>query len=161
MVGNPQSLALQSWLSDGQSFMQRLRKHRLQPHVAVLREQWAAPELQEQQSLRIPSRRHAFIREVEIREDGQPWMFARTVIPAATLTGRERILARMEQRSLGSVLFSYPTLVRSPFEIKTCQLPRYSRSPLWERQSFFILKGKILLLREVFLPPLVRFIESL
>ncbi len=155
------SLVLQSWLEDGGSFIQRLKKHRLQPQVFVLKEGWVLPEPAEQAALELPSRRCVFVREVEIRDQKEPLMFARTVIPIATLTGQERILAHLGSRSLGSVLFAYPKMDRSPFEIKTCRLPHYASSELWERQSLFILKGKILLLREVFLPRLVSFIESL
>lgn len=155
------SLALQSWLGDGGSFIQRLKKQGLQPHVVVLNENWGSPEPAEQAALELSPRRHAYIREVEIRDKREPLMFARTVIPAGTLTGRERILASLGSRSLGSVLFSYPDLERSPFEIKTCHLPQYASSELWERQSLFIVHGKLLLLREVYLPHLVRFIESL
>lgn len=155
------SLALQSWLEDGGSFIQRLKKHGLQPQVVVLREYWGFPEPAEAAGLGVPSRRYVYVREVEIRHKNEPLMFARTVIPAETLTGHERILAHLGTRSLGSVLFSYPGVQRSPFEIKACHLPHYASSDLWERQSFFIINGKVLLLREVYLPALVDFIESL
>ncbi len=155
------SEALQSWLEDGGSFIQRLKKHGLQPRVFVLRENWLFPEPAEQASLNIPPRQYAFIREVEIRHLQQPLMYARTVVPVRVLTGPERLLAHLGTRSLGSVLFSYPQLKRSPFEINTCHLEAYSSEPLWERQSLFTIKRKQLLLREVYLPPLVSIIESL
>lgn len=155
------SLALQSWLEDAGSFIERLRKNGIHPGVVVLRQAWCMPTAGERQALRVAARRSIFVREVEIRDEEGPLMFARAAIPTATLTGRERCLAQLRTRSLGSVLFAYPQFERSAFEIKRCQVLAYSTEPLWERQSLFSLKGKSLLLREVFLPRLIHFIDSL
>ena len=161
IVSKPSSEALRSWLEDGGSFMRRLRERRLRPQVVVLDQKWCYPEPSEQVCVGVPQRRYVFVREVEIRHENQALMYARTVIPAATLTGRERILAHLGDRSLGSVLFSYPRFKRSDFEIQTCRLPQYSSSELWERQSLFYLREKAVFLREIFLPSLVSWIESL
>ena len=158
---NLRSAALQSWLSDAGSFMKRLREHQLPSQVVVLKQSWSYPQAAERAILGVRPQRYVFIREVEIQAKQEPLLFARVAIPASTLTGPERRLAQLGSSSLGSVLFSYPGLERSPFEIKPCQLLQYSSSLLWERQSLFHLRGKPLLLTEVFLPRLVQFIESL
>jgi len=156
-----QNSRLQSWLEDPGSFIERLKRNQLCPQIIVLRQGWHYPSPAERLCLKVRLRCYAFIREVEIRYENQPIMFARTTIPASTLTGQERRLTQLGASSLGSVLFSYPGVMRSAFEIKTCRLLRYSASELWERQSFFYLKRKPLLLTEVFLPPFLRIIKSL
>jgi chorismate--pyruvate lyase len=160
-VKHLRSASVEAWLNDAGSFMKRLKHYRLEPELSVLKEGWIYPLKTEQAYLKVLPRHYVFIREVEISHQGQPFMFARTAIPAATLTGRERCLAHLGQRSLGSVLFSYAALEREPFDIQTCEFSRYSASPLWQRQSLFYLRKKPLLLTEVFLPPLIHFIESL
>lgn len=152
--------ALQSWLEDSGSFIQRLKKNRFLPEVIVLRQTWAFPESSERVSLNLKTRQIAFIREVEICENDRPLMYARTVIPVKVLSGSLKLLAHLGKRSLGSVLFSYPCLKRSLFDIKLCHLPQYAASELWERQSLFMINQKKILLREVYLPDLVRVIES-
>ena len=47
----------------------------------------------------------------------QPWVFARTLIPARTLRGRGRRLTRLGSRPLGQVLFADPKVRRDPVEI--------------------------------------------
>ncbi len=155
------SLALQRWLEDAGSFIKRLRQRQLNPRVVVLDQKWAYPTPRERACLHLPLRRSVFVREVEIRDEKGPFMFARTVLPPRTLSGRGRCLAQLGTRSLGSVLFANPKFERSAFEIRPCQLLQYSSQTVWERQSFFYLKGKALLLREVFLPRLIDFINAL
>lgn len=158
---NSELLSLQAWLHDEGSFMERLRQYQFCPQVLVLKQEWQYPQIDEQEYLQIQGRRYIFSREVEIRDQNEPLLFARTTIPRATLTGSERCLAYLGTRSLGSVLFSYPQLERSRFEIKRGQFLRYSKTPLWLRRSIFYFRGKSLLLTEVFLPRLINFIESL
>lgn len=160
MTSQKPSEALQAWLLDSGSFIQRLKQNNLRPQIVVLRQAWLLPEPAEAVCLNLGSRQAVFVREVEIREGRRPLMFARTVIPAKALTGRERLLAHLGTRSLGSVLFSYPDLVRSPFDFTLCRLPQYASSELWERQSVFTINAKLILLREIYLPDLVRVIES-
>jgi chorismate--pyruvate lyase len=75
-------------------------------------------------------------------------------------------LARLNNRSLGSVLFKDPTLYRSPFEIalftqemewhqKVLSSVKRELSTLWARRSLFRIREKPLLLIEVFLPDLL------
>ncbi len=155
------SLSLQAWLQDPGSFIQRLRQYQLFPIVKVLRQDFSYPLQADRATLSFTPRRYAFIREVEIRVANEALMFARTTIPLSTLTGKERRLAFLGSASLGSVLFSYPRIVRSAFEIKTCRMLQYSADELWQRQSFFYVKEKPLLLTEVFLPPFIRRLELL
>ena len=155
---------LNDWLSDPGSFMQRLRFYGANnPHVTVLKQNWRFPLLDEKVALDISGRAYALIREVLIQSPGKKWMFARTVFPRMTLTGKQQCLARLKTRSLGSVLFKDPSLERSEFEVM-CIHPGHpwhtyiskeiktTLPELWARRSLFRVKNKPLLLTEVFLP---------
>lgn len=90
-------------------------------------------------------------------------MFARTVIPARTLTGNERRLSRLGNRSLGAVLFTTPGTERDAVELARIQphqamyndaIRCLSDPPaaIWGRRSVFRMNRKPLLVTEVFLP---------
>ncbi|GAA0789684.1 chorismate lyase [Marinobacterium sediminicola] len=119
--------------------------------VRVLSQRWATPSRDEARALNMPPRQLALIREVELLgRNGTPWVYARSVLPATTLTGRERRLALLGNRSLGSLMFSDPSLARGP--LMACCLQDDDGSQLWARRSVFRLHNKPLLVCEVFLP---------
>ena len=95
------------------------------------------------------------------RED--PWVFARSVVPMATLQGRHRRIAHLGVRPLGDFLFSSSGLKRGKIRV----LPLHADPPMhaactealgagpvgaWLRQSLFQLDRAPLLISEVFLP---------
>jgi chorismate--pyruvate lyase len=153
-----------TWLFYKYSFMERLKQYGIkQPEIIVLKQDWEEPLLSESNQLSINSSDQALVREVLIKSAEGHWMMARTVFPKATLTGEERQFMEMKNQSLGSILFKYPDLQRSEFEI-AC-LTRYTRwyqqiskmitltvEPLWARRSIFTFQNKVILLSEVFLP---------
>jgi chorismate--pyruvate lyase len=108
-------------------------------------------------------RRYALLREVHLLCDEQPWVFAHSVIPVQTLTGRHRRLAHLGERPLGAVLFSDKTLRRERVEI-TCILPGQrlfneatavldcAPEDIWGRRSLFFVDDHPLLVSEFFLP---------
>lgn len=161
------SPALRDWLLHPGSFMQRLRDFGVEhTRIEVLQQDWQFPENDEQEKLNISSASDVFVREVLILNEDKMWMFARTVIPRATLTGKLHQLAQLKNRALGSVLFDIPHLERSKFVVAALQpgmqwhekishqLAPYTiiKSHLWARRSIFSLQNKSLLLTEVFLP---------
>ncbi len=85
--------------------------------VRVEMQGWARPRLDEYRALGLRWGRIAFIREVHLLCDEQPWVFARTIIPVSTLRGRERRLAHLGSRPLGAVLFADPHMQRGPVEV--------------------------------------------
>ncbi|MHB1949241.1 MAG: chorismate--pyruvate lyase family protein [Gammaproteobacteria bacterium] len=155
-------LPLKPWLLYGGSFMDRLREFGVaDPQVQVLYQDWQAPFACEQCCLKVDSQ--ALVREVLIISDKTVWMYARSVFPRDTLTGEYEKLAHLENRSLGSVLFNDPTIQRGEFEIasfekgslwfeKVAAQIQIDCQTLWGRRSLFDLKGKQLLLTEIFLP---------
>lgn len=104
-----------------------------------------------------------FVREVLLKLDGIPWVFARSVMPLNALTAPGGELEKLGERSLGTVLFSAPDMQRSEIEIAefdahssvyelASQLTSLPTMSLFGRRSCFLLAGKSLLVSEVFLP---------
>ncbi|TBW58802.1 chorismate lyase [Marinobacter halodurans] len=124
-------------------------------HVEVLREGYARPTLEEARTLHIPSRQLAWIREVQLCGDGQPWVMARTVIPLATLRGRGRRLRHLGGRPLGAFLFSQRRWQRGPFQIGLTRQPAPGQ-PAVGRRSRFHRGSDALLVGEYFLPRLLQ-----
>jgi chorismate lyase len=142
-----------NWLQDKGSLTQRLRAaSQGQFSVRLLRLSYARPTRSEARALGLAPRRLALIREVELLGQGKPWVYARSVFPVGTLSGPQRQLKGVGSRSLGSLLFSDPTMQREPLQI--AQLRLQGGAPLWARRSVFRLAGKPLLVCEVFLPEL-------
>lgn len=140
------------WLQDSGSLTRRLtRAAHGEFAVRVLSQRWHAPTPDEARALGMPPRQLALIREVELLgRQGTPWVYARSVLPASTLTGRERRLRLLGNRSLGSLMFSDPSLSRSPLMASCLQDEAGCR--YWARRSVFRLHDKPLLVCEVFLP---------
>lgn len=159
---------LLDWIFDPGSFVQRLKHHGISsPQIDVLYQGWQLPTSDERRILGINARIYTLIREVLIKSEEGAWMFARTVFPHKTLTGKERCLAWLKNRSLGSVLFKNPDLLRSDFEVacitqkddwyeKVVTQVAIPQVNLWARRSTFSIKEKPLLLTEIFLPDLVK-----
>lgn len=156
--------AARCWLFDPDSLTRRLigvcaGRFR----VELLGQHRVRPLRHEAEALKLPRGVWALVREVYLLCDERPWVYARTVLPATTLTGVERRLAHLGTRPLGAVLFADPSMTRS--EVEVARLTR--RDPLFQvatarlelrpdsiygRRSVFRLHGKPLLVSEIFLP---------
>lgn len=130
--------------------------------VQVLRQGLARPALSERRRLGMGTGRWALVREVVLMGRGEPWVFARSVLPLSSLTGRLRQLRQLDSRPLGGFLFRQPDLERDPLEVSQLvpgQLyvpPSFQRDAiLWGRRSVFRLERRPLLVSEVFLPAFV------
>lgn len=152
---------LRPWLLDRGSLTQRLiAASNGQFRVHVLQQRIARPKLSEMRRLNRPCGHLALIREVILYGGDQPWVFARSVLPLSSLTGKLRRLRKFDDRPLGDYLFRNPGLRRGELEI-TCQSPgsailpkefRKLRGVLWGRRSVFYMGHKPLLISEFFLP---------
>jgi chorismate--pyruvate lyase len=154
------------WLLDPASLTRRIQSAcRGRFRVEVLAQGFARPQHNEAQHLGMRAGGTGFVREVHLLCDGQPWVYARTVVPRTTLTGARRRLTRLKTRPLGAVLFADPTMKRGPVEIARltpCDrlYPAATRhlaslpETIWGRRSVFTLGGRPLLVSEIFLPGL-------
>lgn len=153
--------SLRGWLLDRGSLTQRLiDASGGEFRVEVLSQHMALPLLSEANALGLPTRQRAVVREVILYGGGEPWVYARSIIPVKTLTGRLRSLRTLYNRPLGALLFNDKTMQRGDIEI-TCMnteshlqpsLPQDIKGTVWGRRSVFYLDQKPLLVSEMFLP---------
>lgn len=157
---------LADWLLDSGSLTRRLRS--ICPgkfRVRVLWQGWNRPDDDETRILGLRLGAWVWIREVQLLGDDQPWVFARTLIPAQTLRGRGRRLTQLGTRPLGEVLFTDPEVRRGPVEIARILSGQrlHQRAftglfepldVLWGRRSIFWIAERPLLVCEIFLPDL-------
>lgn len=148
-------LQWRDWLMDAGSLTRRLVQFSGGNfRVEVLSQRWAIPTASERKALGMRSRQKALIREVQLIGNDQAWVYARSILPATTLTGRQRLLAQLGSRPLGQMLFQDPTMQRGPLQIS--QLRLHNGDTAWARRSVFSLSDKPLLVCEVFLPALLQ-----
>jgi chorismate lyase len=118
-------------------------------------QQVVAPTAAEGRLLGLRARQRALVREVLLLLNGEPVVFARSVLPLASLTGANRVLGHMARRSLGAELFRNPRARRLAVwvaQVPPLRLPLELDQLAWGRQSLFIKRGQPLLVAEVFLP---------
>lgn len=154
---------LADWLLDPASLTERVTQACSgRFSVRVLRQGWGAPMLNEARRLKMRRNGYALIREVHLLCNDQPWIFARTIIPPATLRGKQRRLAHLGQKPLGALLFADKSMQRMEMEI-ACIKPgqrlyelanshqTHQGKPIWGRRSVFFLNHHPLLVSEIFL----------
>jgi len=125
--------------------------------VERIAQEWRRPALSEARLLGLPSSSRTLVREVILWGCGEPWVYGRSILPSQSLTGDLRRLRRLQNSSLGALLFQYPHLHRAPFQLAAIDgnsLPERIRcdAPLWGRRSRFELQQRALIVSEVFLP---------
>ncbi len=164
-IGDKIPSSFSCWLHDkGSLTKQIINTCSGQFRVQVIKQQWAIPMLNESLRLQSSPGKFALIREVLLYCGNEPWVYARTIMPRATLTGKQRHLSMLGTKSLGVILFSDPNMFRSEIEIARIspQHGLYStamigqdnaKTDIWGRRSiFYIGKHKPLLVNEIFLP---------
>lgn len=155
-----------SWLDDQNSLTQRLMDYCPgQFSVRVLSQQWITPQAEEARLLGVPHRQQALLRQVQLLCDNTVCVYARSIIPLATLKGKHRHLKRLGDKPLGRYLFAQPDLKRSNqhiacivkkdplFEIALPENDSHC-DQVWGRRSLFSMGSKLLLVSEFFLPAL-------
>jgi len=162
------SLNMRGWLLDRGSLTQRLIKlSRGNFRVKVLKQNISTPALSETRALKIPLRQKALIRQVFLYCHNEPLVYARSVIPLGTLTGRLRYLQNLQNKALGALLFKDATMKRGIIDIGSTKINPHSRhkfvttndTEIWGRRSLFYIDKKPLLVSEQFMPALQNIIE--
>ena len=151
------------WLVETASLTQRLQSRSTTFAVNTLALKQALPAPDAASLLGISSRHPALMREVHLLCNGQPAVYASSVLPQSSLRGAWRGLGRLGNRSLGSMLFSNPRVSRAPLSYRklTAQHLLYRQAVahietkprfVWARRSVFHLDCAAILVTEVFLP---------
>jgi chorismate--pyruvate lyase len=155
-----------SWLGDQGSLTSRLMDFCPgQFSVRVLSQRWVKPKIDEAKLLDIPFRQTVLLRQVQLLCGETVCVYARSIIPLKTMTGKHRRLRYLGNRPLGAYLFANPDLRRDRqqlariakkdplFKIATSDSDQ-SCEQIWGRRSLFIIDDKPLLVSEFFLPAL-------
>jgi chorismate--pyruvate lyase len=161
----------QPWLSDTGSLTQKIEKVIGQKlEVLVLRDCTQTLNSDESRYFHLRIRR-CRVREVLLCANNTPLVMAHSVIPTASSSGSNHSVLRLGTKPLGAALFS-KTRMRSkakpPREIarldKANELWKKSAkqylnlsSPLWARRTLYRLKGRPILVNEIFLPALLQY----
>ncbi|NVZ25538.1 chorismate lyase [Pseudomonas gingeri] len=107
-------------------------------------------------ALQLTAGSRGWIREIYLTGQGVPWVFARTVIPAAVqqMTGQD--LRTLGDQPIGPLLFGDLDFRRGPIEFcryeDSARNGQLTASPLWARRSRFERGDLGILVSEVFLP---------
>lgn len=156
--------SLYDWLADNSSLTQRLIAHCGSKFEVKVRDQrWRTPLFSESRLLNMKIGEYAMVREVELLCNGIPHVYARTLIPKSSLSGRASHLQGLGSKPLGALLFSDPTTRRSVIEyarlVASHRLYQWAMDSmseradeLWGRRTLFCYAGKPLLVNEIFLP---------
>lgn len=130
--------------------------------LALLGQRRGRPFAFEARRLSLAARRFALIREVLLCCRDVPWVFARSVLPVALLTGRRRRMALLGARPLGDLLFSHPGVERGQVRVtpagaapelagRCADMVAADLEGAWLRQSLFLFDNGPLLVNEIFL----------
>ncbi len=161
---SPERLALPSasltdWLLNTGSLTERLQSRCRQFSVELLGQQSAQAEPEELRRLGM-SQQQVVIREVILRGDQQPWVYARSVLPQSLCQADQQGFGQLGKQPLGKILFNDERFQRQPFELGVLtgpsRLHQYLNlsedKGLWGRRSVFTFEGQRLSVAEVFLP---------
>ena len=147
------------WLFDEGSLTRRLTEISDNAFsVLPLYEGWQVLRPDECAALDLPQGVQGWVREVDLRGHGEPWVFARSVAGKHSLHEGGLNMDELGTRSLGELLFSDQAFERGAMQV--CHYPRNGlpqadqTDHLWARRSRFV-RGKLsVLVAEVFLPKL-------
>jgi chorismate--pyruvate lyase len=158
--------ALIPWLHDHGSLTKRIQQRCDQFSVNPVRSGLARIAYNESALLGIAPQQLAYSREVFLYANGKPVVFAHSTCAVRHLRGVWSSITGLGSKSLGTMLFTHPMVVRKPLHFKTLrpQHPLYRStaalqklpSILWARRSLFYLHDAPLLVTEVFLPEILK-----
>ncbi|GAB2678693.1 chorismate--pyruvate lyase family protein [Aliiglaciecola aliphaticivorans] len=152
---------LKNWLLDTGSLTERLQSHCADFKVELIGQRQMRPESEELTQLTSHNPHSQDlqwqVREVILYGNGQPWVFARSVLPQQLC---EMDLAELGSKPLGKIIFNDSRFSRSPFQLlklpNTLHFTDFIRAteeqPLWGRRSLFDFNQLQLMVAEIFLP---------
>jgi chorismate--pyruvate lyase len=154
------------WLRDSGSLTARIQA-RGRFSVCLLRQEKALPTRDEALMLGIKAGALAWVREVALRCDGEVVAFAHTVLPCCPRGPLTRWLARLGNRSLGSLLFAHVGFARGEISYRCLDVRHPLFQPaikviggqpekLWARRSLFRFGQQSVLVTEVYSAALCR-----
>lgn len=172
-MGIASRLGLRDWLRAPGSLSRRLAALGQRFEVQLLRQAVTPLRAPERRALGLPRRGCTVVREVLLRVDGEPLVWARSALHASALAGPWKALKGLGTRPLAHLLYADPRVQRS--ELQPRRLARHGHTRrhmqrqwlaatgeaaepqmLWSRNSVFHRKGAELRVMELFAPQLAR-----
>ena len=162
---NP-SPQIRAWLTDRDSLTRKLMGQYRHFRVQRLRQQRARCLVDERDIIQLPRRMQVHEREVLLRCDDVPVVFAHTIVPLAANASDWPFFSSLGERSLGTTLFGDPQVMRGALHYARLHVghPLAQRAyvavgmsestPLFARRCLFKRKNGLLLVTEIFLPRL-------
>ncbi|MFT5162673.1 MAG: chorismate--pyruvate lyase [Alteromonadaceae bacterium] len=158
---------LSSWLFEQGSLTSKLKRHCSDFKVKILAKHQRNLSAKELTLFGYASDESVTVqvREVLLYCDGNPWVYAQTLMPLSDIPPAVVKLTTLGEKPLGEVIFNEPGVIRSAIEVaefdrssevvqlaaEVAQTADVVRE-LWARRSMFTLEGYSLLVAEVFLP---------
>ncbi len=164
-VGAP--AAMRAWLTAGGSLTARLTAHSDAFRVQRLHQRTAMCLHDEARAIGLQRPGRVWEREVLLRCDGVPVVFAHTVVPMSASAADWPLFNALGERSLGSTLFYDPRVTRGELEFARIRAghPLMERASaalgaaaapvLYARRCLYRRRRGTLLVTEVFLPPVL------
>jgi chorismate--pyruvate lyase len=161
--------AMQAWLASPGSLTARLIAHSDAFRVQRLHQHRAMCLADEARLIGLARPARAWEREVLLRCDGKPVVFAHTVVSASSNASDWPLFSALGEKSLGSTLFYDPLVVRGSLEFARIRaghpLMQRARAALggeldaaavlYARRCLYRRRQGLLLVTEVFLPPVL------
>lgn len=158
---------MRDWLTDRGSLTRKLMSECRRFRVQRLRQQRARCLMDECTAVELPRRLNVHEREVLLRCDEMPVVFAHTIVPLEATASDWPFFSSLGERSLGTTLFGDPQVLRGalqfarlhgdhPLAQRACAAVgmRMPATPLFARRCLFKRKNGLLLVTEIFLPSL-------
>lgn len=172
-MGMADRWGLRAWLRAPGSLSKRLAQLGGRFEVQVLRQAVAPLRAPERAALGLPRHGCTVVREVLLRVDGQPLVWARSALHGSALAGPWKAVKGLGARPLAHLLYEDPRIHRSELQPRRLSRHGHTRrqmdkqwraatggaaSPqmLWSRNSVFTRHGQQLRVMELFVPELVQ-----
>lgn len=163
--------SLRDWLRAPGSLSRRLARLGKRFEVQVLRQAVAPFRARERAALGLPPRGLTVVREVILRVDGEPVVWARSALHQRATVGPWRAVKGLGTRPLAHLLYDDPSIRRSELEPRRLSRHGHTRrhagrqwqaatgeampaQMLWSRNSVFSRGGSQLRVMELFAPGL-------
>lgn len=159
---------IQPFLVHKASLTQLIQEHCPgQFNVQLIDASWQMAQNDELELLSLTDNISTFIRKSLLKCDDKTIVYARTVIPEQTLTGKNKKLVELGDKPLGDFLFSDATTYRS--DIRYAKIPVNTElhneattgcnitAELWARQSLIFIAQQPLAITEIFLPSILEY----
>jgi chorismate--pyruvate lyase len=161
-VNPPQPM--RHWLTDTMSLTRKLIASCTHFRVQQLAQQHALALPDEWEKVALARRLAVQQREVFLRCDDVPVVYAHTIVPLSATASDWPFFGTLGERSLGTTLFGDPRVQRGALEYARLEAQHplvlraaaaqdiELRTPLWARRCLYKRKQGLLLVTEVFLP---------